>query len=59
MELVIEQLRQVGIRRVNVTTHYKLEKILDHFGDGSAYGLSQETPSGYDERSASILNARA
>jgi Nucleoside-diphosphate-sugar pyrophosphorylase involved in lipopolysaccharide biosynthesis/translation initiation factor 2B, gamma/epsilon subunits (eIF-2Bgamma/eIF-2Bepsilon) len=39
MERVIEQLRQVGIRRVNVTTHYKPEKISDHFGDGSAYGV--------------------
>ena len=39
MELVIEQLRQAGIRRVNVTTHYKQEKISDHFGDGSAYGV--------------------
>lgn len=39
MELVIEQLRQVGIRRVNVTTHYKSKKISDHFGDGSAFGV--------------------
>jgi dTDP-glucose pyrophosphorylase/CBS domain-containing protein len=39
MELVIEQLRQVGIRRVNVSTHYKPEKISDHFGDGSAFGV--------------------
>lgn len=39
LERVIEQLRQVGIRRVNVTTHYKREKISDHFGDGSAYGV--------------------
>jgi dTDP-glucose pyrophosphorylase/CBS domain-containing protein len=39
MERVIEQLRQVGIRRVNITTHYKPEKISDHFGDGSAYGV--------------------
>ena len=39
MELVIEQLRQLGIRRVNVTTHYKPEKISDHFGDGSAFGV--------------------
>jgi len=39
MELVIEQLREVGIRRVNITTHYKPEKISDHFGDGSAYGV--------------------
>lgn len=39
MELVIEQLREVGIRRVNVTTHYKPEKIFDHFGDGSTFGV--------------------
>jgi len=39
MELMIEQLRQVGIRRVNVTTHYKPEKISDHFGDGSSFGV--------------------
>jgi len=39
MELVIEQLRQVGIRRVNITTHYKPEKISDHFGDGSSFGV--------------------
>lgn len=39
MELLIEQLRQLGIRRVNVTTHYKPEKISDHFGDGSSFGV--------------------
>lgn len=39
MELVIEQLRQVGIRRVNVTTHYKPGKISDYFGDGSSFGV--------------------
>lgn len=39
MELVIEKLRQVGIRRVNITTHYKPKKIFDHFGDGRAYGV--------------------
>jgi dTDP-glucose pyrophosphorylase/CBS domain-containing protein len=39
MERLIEQLRQVGIRRVNVTTHYKSEKISEHFGDGSSYGV--------------------
>jgi dTDP-glucose pyrophosphorylase len=39
MELMIEQLRQVGIRRVNISTHYKPEKISDHFGDGSTFGV--------------------
>ena len=39
MELIIEQLRDVGIRRVNVTTFHKSEKITDHFGDGSGFGV--------------------
>ena len=39
LELVIEQLRKVGIKRVNVTTHYKPEKIFEHFGDGSSFGV--------------------
>jgi dTDP-glucose pyrophosphorylase/CBS domain-containing protein len=39
MERVIEQLRQVGIRHVNVMTHYKSEKIVDYFGDGHAFGV--------------------
>lgn len=39
MERVIAQLRQVGIRRVNLTTHYKPEKIVEYFGDGSAFGV--------------------
>jgi dTDP-glucose pyrophosphorylase/CBS domain-containing protein len=39
MELTIEQLRRSGIRKVNVTTHYKAEKISNHFGDGAAYGV--------------------
>lgn len=36
---VIEQLRDVGIRRVNLTTHYKREMIEDHFGDGKDFGV--------------------
>jgi NDP-sugar pyrophosphorylase family protein len=39
LERVIEQLRQVGIRNVNVTTHYKPEKIAEHFGNGRAFGV--------------------
>jgi len=51
MERVIEQLRQVGIRRVNLATHYKPEKIVEHFGDGSAFGVelsyvNEESPLG-------------
>jgi NDP-sugar pyrophosphorylase family protein len=39
MERVIAQLRQAGIRRVNLTTHYKSEKIIEHFGNGGAFGV--------------------
>ncbi len=39
MEHIIEQLRQAGIHKVNVTTHYLEEKIASHFGDGSRFGV--------------------
>ncbi len=39
MEHIIEQLHQAGIRHVNVSTHYKPEKIIEHFGDGQAFGV--------------------
>ena len=51
MERIIEQLQQAGIRSVNVTTHYKPEKIIDHFGDGRFFGVdlkyvSEKSPLG-------------
>jgi dTDP-glucose pyrophosphorylase len=39
MEHIINQLHTAGIRQVNVTTHYKPEKIVEHFGDGKRFGL--------------------
>jgi len=39
MELIIKQLRQAGIRRVNITTRYRPEKIIEHFGDGQSFGV--------------------
>jgi NDP-sugar pyrophosphorylase family protein len=39
MERIVEQLQQAGIRQVNVMTHYKPEKIIQHFGDGRDYGV--------------------
>lgn len=39
LELIIGQLRHAGIRRVNVTTHYMPEKIIEHFGDGHDFGV--------------------
>ena len=39
MERIIKQLRDSGIRRVNVTTHYRPEKIRSHFGNGQKFGV--------------------
>jgi dTDP-glucose pyrophosphorylase len=36
LELTIERLREAGIRRVNLTTHYLAERITSHFGNGQA-----------------------
>jgi len=51
MELIIDQLRNAGIQKVNVTTHFKPDKIRDYFGDGRAFGVdltyvSEESPLG-------------
>jgi len=42
MEFIIGQLREAGIRKVSVTTHYKPEKIMEHFGDGRVFGIDLE-----------------
>ncbi len=42
MERTVEQLRQSGIRRVSVTTHYLPEKIEEYFGDGEAFGVEMD-----------------
>ena len=39
MEWIVGQLRDAGIRRMHVTTHYKPEKIMEHFGDGKDFGV--------------------
>jgi NDP-sugar pyrophosphorylase family protein len=39
LELIIQQLREAGISRVSVTTHYKREVITRHFGDGRDFGV--------------------
>lgn len=39
MAIMIEQMREAGIKRVNVSTHHKHEKISDHFGNGESYGV--------------------
>lgn len=39
LERTIGRLREAGIKRVNVTTHYLAERITSHFGDGGAFGV--------------------
>ncbi len=51
LELTLARLREAGIKKVTVTTHYLPEKIMDHFGDGSDFGveisyLAEEEPLG-------------
>lgn len=42
LERIIGQLRDAGIHRVNVATHYRSEAITGHFGDGSGFGVEIE-----------------
>lgn len=39
MEWIIAQLRSAGIRRLNISTHFKPEKIHEHFGTGEDFGV--------------------
>jgi dTDP-glucose pyrophosphorylase/CBS domain-containing protein len=40
LQRTVERLRKSGIKSVNFTTHYLPEKIHDHFGDGSRFGVN-------------------
>ena len=39
LEHMLDKLRQAGIRSVNVTTHYLSDSIVQHFKDGSGFGV--------------------
>lgn len=39
LELTIGRLREAGIKRVNLTTHYLADAITNHFGDGKAFDV--------------------
>jgi len=39
METMLHQLRQSGIKHVNISTHFKPEKIQEHFGTGKDFDL--------------------
>ncbi len=40
VERIVQQLRDAGIRRVNLATHYKSDAFARHFGNGDAFGVS-------------------
>lgn len=42
LERIVVQLRDVGIRKIYITTHYLAQQIVDHFQDGSRFGVSIE-----------------
>jgi dTDP-glucose pyrophosphorylase len=51
LEHIVEQLRDVGVRRIQIATHYQSEKIREHFGEGQSFGVNiqyvqEETPLG-------------
>jgi NDP-sugar pyrophosphorylase family protein len=39
LELIVEQLRDAGIKQVHVATHYKEDVITEHFKDGRDFGV--------------------
>lgn len=39
LEIIVNGLREAGIRHVNVATHYKSEMIAEHFKDGQGFGV--------------------
>jgi NDP-sugar pyrophosphorylase family protein len=39
LELIVERLRDAGIRRVSMATHYHADQIADHFGSGESFGV--------------------
>ena len=42
IEIIIERLRESGIKQVNISTNYLAEKIKDHFKDGYDFGVDIE-----------------
>ena len=39
LEIIVGSLREAGIRRVNLATHYKADVIADYFQDGQKFGV--------------------
>ena len=59
LELIVSQLQDAGISKVQLTTHYKPEVIKQHFGDGTKFGveiqyLNEDQPLGTAGALASV-----
>lgn len=39
LEYTVERLRNAGVPRVHIATHYRAEQIVEHFGDGTDFGI--------------------
>jgi dTDP-glucose pyrophosphorylase/CBS domain-containing protein len=39
LQHIVEQLRDVGVRRIQIATHYQSDKIKQHFGGGESFGV--------------------
>jgi dTDP-glucose pyrophosphorylase len=39
LEHIVNKLSHAGIHHLHFTTHFRPEKIIDHFGDGAAFGV--------------------
>jgi len=51
LEWIVHQLKDAGINRLNISTHYLREKIVDHFQTGESFGveidyLNEDEPRG-------------
>ena len=42
LEHIVKQLKNVGIKRINISTQYKSDIIKNHFGDGTSFGVEIE-----------------
>jgi dTDP-glucose pyrophosphorylase/CBS domain-containing protein len=40
LEWVIDQIKSANIQDIAITTHYRPQKIMDHFGDGRNFGVN-------------------
>jgi dTDP-glucose pyrophosphorylase/CBS domain-containing protein len=42
LEIMVEKLRDVGVKHIKVSTHFQAEKIMQHFGKGEEFGVEIE-----------------